>query len=88
MHDTPLRHLGALRRAVASLNEYYHELREDQSQGSRDPKAPYPTSFSWNGSTRDFDICERRQGRATLFFGHLDGNPGFPICVKFANRYL
>ena len=93
-HDTDIkmegmlvRHLGALRRAIHSLDTYYREYSANPSLPLRNPTHPYPTSFtSWDGSVNHFIYLFQMRGR-NLFFGRMDNVDGTAICIKFATRY-
>ncbi|KAF9471860.1 hypothetical protein BDN70DRAFT_819476 [Pholiota conissans] len=81
-----VRHLSALRIAVASLQQYYQNI--SQSHSSRDPRFPYPTSFTdRNGTVQSFAIKERTPDYLP-YFGTIDGlRDDNAICIKFVTRY-
>ena len=93
-HDTDIkmesmlvRHLGALRRAIHSLDAYYQEYKANPSLPLRNPIYPYPTSFtSRDNSVNRFIYCSHMKGR-NLFFGCIDDVNGARICIKFVTRY-
>lgn len=84
MESMLVRHVGALRRAMHSLDTYYQEYSANPSLPLRNPTHPYPTSFiSWDGSVQRFTYLFHMTGR-NLFFGHTDDTA---ICIKFVSRY-
>ena len=79
-----MRHLGALRRAIHSLDTYYQEYSADPSLPLRNPTHPYPTSFvSRDGLEQHFKYDYHMTSR-NLFFGNMDNAS---ICIKFVPRY-
>jgi hypothetical protein len=79
-----MRHLGALRRAMHSLDTYYQEYSTNPTLPLRNPTHPYPTSFvSRDGSVQHFTYVYHMTGR-NLFFGLMDDTA---ICIKFVPRY-
>jgi len=87
MRDMLVRHLGALRRAVHSLESYYHDFSGSLVSPSLNPFHPYPTSFTTqDGLVKRFKYHSSMKGR-TLFFGNIDDKDGASICVKFVTRY-
>ena len=87
MRDMLVRHLGALRRAVHSLELYYHNFSGSLVSPSHNPFHPYPTSFTTqDGLVKRFKYHSSMKGR-TLFFGNIDDKDGAAICVKFVTRY-
>ncbi|KAF8157793.1 hypothetical protein B0H34DRAFT_844095 [Crassisporium funariophilum] len=93
-HDTDIkmegmlvRHLGALRRAIDSLDTYYREYVANPPSPLRNPTHPYPTCFtSRDGSVNRFIYLFQMKGR-NLFFGRMDDADGTAICIKFVPRY-
>ncbi|KDR71093.1 hypothetical protein GALMADRAFT_144169 [Galerina marginata CBS 339.88] len=91
-HDTDIkmegmlvRHLGALRRAIHSLDAYYRVYSADPTPLLRNPTLPYPTTFpSQDGSVKRFKYLSQMEDR-NLFFGSMDD--GIRICIKFVTRY-
>ena len=84
--DMLVRHLGALRRAVHSLQSYYHDFNENIVSPSHNAFHPYPTSFlTRDGLVKRFRYLSSMKGR-NLFFGNIDDD-GAAICVKFVTRY-
>ena len=83
-----MRHLGALRHAIRSLETYYQEYSaENPSLPLRNPTHPYPTSFtSRDSSVNRFEYLSHMEG-CNLFFGRMDGINGTAICIKFVARY-
>ena len=82
-----MRHLGALRRAIHSLDTYYHEYSANPSFALRNPTHPYPTSFtSRDNSVNRFIYLFHMKGR-NMFFGRMDDVNGTAICIKFVTRY-
>ncbi|KXN90928.1 hypothetical protein AN958_03203 [Leucoagaricus sp. SymC.cos] len=87
MESMLVRHLGALRRAIHSLDIYYQEYSANPSLPLRNPTHPYPTSFtSRDGSVNHFIYLVHMKGR-NLFLGRMDGVDGTAICIKFVTRY-
>jgi len=87
MEDMLVRHLGALRRAIHSLDTYYREYSANPSLPLRNPTHPYPTSFtSRDGSVNRFIYLFQMKGR-NLFFGRMDDADGTAICIKFVTHY-
>jgi serine/threonine protein kinase len=87
MRDMLVRHLGALQRAMRSLNSYYNDLKKNSVSSSHNPFHPYPTSFTTqDGLVKQFTYTQRMEGR-NLFFGTIADDDSTPICVKFATRY-
>ena len=87
MEGMLVRHLGALRRAIHSLDTYYREYIANPSSPLRNPTHPYPTSFtSRDGSVNRFIYLFQMKGR-NLFFGRMDDADGTAICIKFVPRY-
>jgi len=81
-----VRHLGALRHAMHSLDTCYQEYSTNPSFPLRNPTHPYPTSFiSRDGSVQleRFTYLFHMTGR-NLFFGRMDDTA---ICIKFVTRY-
>ena len=89
MESMLVRHLGALRRAMRSLDTYYQEYSANPSLPLRNPTHPYPTTFtSRDGSVIRFIYHSQMKGRnRNLFFGRMDGPDGTAICIKFVTRY-
>jgi len=84
MESMLVRHLGALRHAMHSLDTYYQEYSTNPSLPLRNPTHSYPTSFiSWDGSLQRFTYLFHMTGR-NLFFGRMDDTA---ICIKFVTRY-
>jgi hypothetical protein len=84
MESMLVRHLGALRRAMHSLDTYYQEYNTNPSLPLRNPTHPYPTSFiSRDGSVQRFTYLFHLTGR-NLFFGRTDDTA---ICIKFVTCY-
>ena len=83
-----VRYLGALRRAIHSLDSYYQEYDgANPSLPLHNPTHPYPTSFtSRDGSVNRFIYLFQMKGR-NLFFGRTEGIDGTAICIKFVSRY-
>jgi len=87
MESMLLRHLGALRRAIHSLDTYYQDYTANPLGPLRNPIHPYPTSFtSRDGSVKRFTYLFHMKGR-NLFFGRTNDGDGAPICIKFVPRY-
>ena len=85
MENMLVRHLGALRRALDSLDSYYRGLNASPSLPLRNSTHPYPTSFtSRDGSVHSFIYVFQMKGR-NLFFDHMVD--GTKICIKFVTRY-
>jgi serine/threonine protein kinase len=87
MEGMLLRHLGALRRAIHSLEAYYSKEIGLPSL-TRIPTHPYPTSFTSgdNSEEKHFKYLSKLKGR-NLFFGEMHGDGGAAICIKFVPRY-
>ena len=84
MESMLMRHVGALRRAMHSLDTYYQEYSTNPTLPLRNPTHPYPTSFvSRDGSVQHFTYVYHMTGR-NLFFGNMDNTA---ICIKFVPRY-
>jgi hypothetical protein len=84
MESMLVRHVGALRRAIHSLDTYYEEYSTNPAFPLRNPTHPYPTSFiSRDGSEQRFTYLFHMTGR-NLFFGRVDDAA---ICIKFVPRY-
>ena len=91
-----VRHLGALRNAIASLDDYYRKLRASStSEKGREKKRrrimpsdeilfPYPTSF--NGGTQSFQYESQIIKHKLVFLATLTAT-GEKVCVKFARSY-
>jgi len=80
------RHLGALRRAIHSLDTYYQEYSANPSSLLRNPTHPYPASFT----SRDSSVCFKylfKMKNRNLFFGSMDDINSTAICIKFVTRY-
>jgi len=87
MTDMLVRHLGALRRAIHSLQSYYHDFNGNIVSPSHNAFHPYPTSFTTqDGLVERFKYLSSMKGR-NLFFGNIEGDNGAAICVKFVTRY-
>ncbi|KAF8885864.1 hypothetical protein CPB84DRAFT_1554516 [Gymnopilus junonius] len=87
MESMLVRHLGALRRAIHSLDAYYQEYNADPLLPKRNPTHPYATSFtSRDGSVKHFKYLSHLAPR-NMFFGHMDDANSTAICVKFVPRY-
>jgi hypothetical protein len=87
MESMLVRHLGALRRAIASLDAYYREYSANSSLPLRNPTHPYPTSFtSRDNSVIRFKYLSHMKGR-NLFFGCMEDVNETAICIKFVSRY-
>jgi len=85
MESMLVRHLGALRRAIDSLDAYYQEYRANPYLSLRNPTHPYPNSFtSPDKSANRFIFLFHMKGR-NLFSGRMDD--GTAICIKFVARY-
>ena len=81
MESMLVRHLGALRRTMNSLDTYYSA---NPSLPLHNPTHPYPTSFkSEDGLVQHFTYLKHMNGR-NLFFGKADDTA---ICIKFVSRY-
>jgi hypothetical protein len=85
------RHLGALKRAIRSLREYYElELPAiNDPHNISPPQAPFPyvTSFSSIGSSgiQNFIYLSQPMSDKLIFIGKLQ--TGKHICVKFVKDY-
>jgi hypothetical protein len=87
-HDTGIkmmvrlvRHLGALRRAIHSLQLYYHDLNGNIISPSHITFHPYPTSFTTqDGLMKGFKYLSRMKG-------NVEDDNGAAVCVKFVTRY-
>jgi len=85
--DMLVRHLGALRRAIHSLQLYYHNFNGNIVSPSHNAFHPYPTSFTTqDGLVKRFNYLSSMKG-CNLFFGNIDDDDGAAICVKFVTRY-
>ena len=86
MQGILVRHLGALRRAITSLDGHYREYTANPSLPLRTPTHPYPTFFtSQDGSLCHFTYRYQIKGQGRiLFFGFMDN---IEICIKFTTRY-
>ena len=86
MMDMLVRHIGTLRRAVDSLQSYYHDFNGNIVSPSHNAFHPYPTSFTTqDGVVKRFKYLSSMKGH-NLFFGNIDDD-GAVICVKFVTRY-
>ena len=84
--DMLVRHLGALRCAIHSLQSYYHDFNGNIAS-SHNPFHPYPRSFTTrDGLVKHFKYISSMKGR-NLFFGNVEDDKGVAICVKFVTRY-
>jgi serine/threonine protein kinase len=87
MMDTLVRHLGALRHAIHSLESYYHALEGNIVSPPHNAFHPYPTSFTTqDGLVKRFKYLSSMKG-CNLFFGKIEDDSGAAICVKFITRY-
>ena len=76
MRNMLMRHLGALRRAIHSLESYYHDVSRNLVSPSHNPFHPYPTSFTTqDGLVKRFKYLSSMRGR-NLFFGNIDDDDG------------
>lgn len=88
---TIARHLGALKKAIYSLKNYYEiELPAIiNSDNPSPPQAPYPyvTSFTSieDSTTHKFAYLSQPSSEKLLFIGELE--MGKRICVKFVKNY-
>ncbi|KAH8914301.1 hypothetical protein BT69DRAFT_1314695 [Atractiella rhizophila] len=90
------RHLGALKKAVASLEEYYQNLKpEPESQerliritGWQSQIFQYPRSFTSlkDGTSQTFEYERQPFGEKLLFFCEQQ-EKGMRLCVKSVRRY-
>ncbi|KAH8924591.1 hypothetical protein BT69DRAFT_1349368 [Atractiella rhizophila] len=91
------RHVGALKKAVTSLEEYYQNLKpepESQQEGlvsitrRQSQIFPYPRSFTSlkDGTLQTFEYERQPFGEKLLFFCEQQEN-GVRLCVKFVRRY-
>jgi hypothetical protein len=89
MESMLLRHLGALRRAIRSLDTYYQQYSANLLGPRHNPIHPYPTSFtSQASSVKQFTYLYQMKGQdRNLFFGRMDDGDGTAICLKFVPRY-
>ena len=85
---TLARHLGALKRALLSLEKYYKALQSGLPTSPRNPLVPYPSSFSLVDSSKQyFDYAARKVGNNNLIFSGQLQNGGGDIFIKFTRRY-
>lgn len=85
MESMLVRHLGALRCAIRSLEIYYQEYSANPSS-LRNPTHPYPTSFTSGDGSVSFQYLLKMKDR-NLFFGRMDDINSTAICIKFVTRY-
>lgn len=91
MQKTIACHLGALKKAIRSLEQYYTtELPAMIDPGSTSPPQvafPYRTSYMPIGSTalQSFTYASQLHDNKLLFFGNLPNNSR--ICIKFTQQY-
>ncbi|KAG1717267.1 hypothetical protein EDB19DRAFT_1654461, partial [Suillus lakei] len=97
-HVTAVRHMGAFRKAVRTLQRHYNMLpphSELVSKLSHPTIFPYPTSFTSldDNSTIAFEYREHlhedgAKSKRLIFFGTLnEGDAEVPICIKFVHDY-
>ncbi|KAG9003816.1 hypothetical protein FRB94_008500 [Tulasnella sp. JGI-2019a] len=99
--DTPMRrmmarHLGALRRGLNTLRNYYKDFVPQASMPKNAALYPYPASFSSLISNTREDFKYKRQLRSStasnqelVFFGELQNSQEamIDICIKFTRKY-
>ncbi|KAF8872351.1 hypothetical protein BD779DRAFT_1452885 [Infundibulicybe gibba] len=91
LQSTAARHLGAFKRAVQRLRDYYADIvpRLANVPAPHDKLFPYPTCFTplaGPQGVRDFRYSPRPSDERLVFFGNILGdNTG--ICIKFVRNY-
>ena len=84
------RHLGAFRKAINALEQYYRDLPSDlTSYPSQSQLFPHCTSFTslQNGLVQHFEYVSQPFSDHLIFFATLSNQPAEPVCIKFARRY-
>src|ERR1700745_4096324 len=74
------RHIGAVRRAVDSLREYYEKdlaaIESMSMNGQTDPRYPYPCDYTdvADSTKRSFKYVSHAIEEKLIFFGKTEGN--------------
>ena len=84
------RHLGAFRKAINALEQYYQDLPSDfTSYPPQSQLFPHCTSFTslQNGLVQHFEYISQPFNEHLVFFAALSTPRAEPVCIKFARQY-